>query len=464
MGFWIWVVLTLHTRRMPKEKHQMQEQRQLVRQYYIIACVTMVVLACSTSPMALVLKNQGLSQSTGMVMGVFGLAQVVACCMTNNYLQRWGGKKCLIACFAIISLCVTSYGIIRDPIWLTGIRVGHGYALGVVMTAIIILIREVYPTDQKKALTAVSVMATINAVFSGFAAFGAYWFVTEITDTTWGLSVWGGICGLLGVLPLVQVSHMNVPLKRSFQPKSQGLKAWVRKTFDFPSYGICLISMGTMAAYQAYGSYLPLYHPMGNAILLVASMVMIFTSRLAGGMINKWESQIDLLVVLSRVLVLLSLGCVCLGSMSWWWLIPSALFMGLGIKLDQNGTSQKAVLVTSEHKRPIASTAMSVAINGGYSLGNFLGGYWGAPDYGMRMWINLIYCVLFSSIAAMVFWQWKSVRKWICFIHYISCCFEATKKDRLDIAVGVWTQLLFCVGSCVSVATIIPREKRPLSD
>ena len=321
--------------------------------------------------------REGFSDTVAaLIFAAYPVAQLATGIGSAGLVERVGRRPLLIAAPCALALATLMFALAGDPAALALARFAQGAAAGVVWTAGLAAISDVYPSDQLGFRLGLAETAGGAIGLAGPLAGGA---MVNAFGTTTTFAIAAAL-PLLAVVPTLFVPETRRP--RDPAEERIGVIAALRRVSGLPRARVAIVSLVVLAAVLALlEPLLPLdlderlgLSPLAIGIVFAAGDIAYFVSIAPAG---RWSDRHGrrLPTLAGGLMVAVFLPFTAIGPA---WFVALA-FVGVGAGLAALGASSGALMVESVDQAGMAgryglSAALLTSVfSAGYVLGPLLG-------------------------------------------------------------------------------------------
>lgn len=307
------------------------------------------------------------TSEAGLAAGIFVVGMLIARIFSGRHVDSFGPKKMLYIGFIFSILTTFLYFTAANLMLLYVVRLLHGVALGIAITATGAIIARVVPAERHGegigyyALT-IPLGSAMGPLLGILVAQHASFSVNFI------------ISALLVIVSFVFSLFLNVPkLHIPDEPadKTKGFK--IGNFFESKALPIALVALFVGTGYSSIIAFLNPY-AIEIGLADIASFFFVFyaaATLVSRPFVGRWFDTKGENLVMYPTFVAFAIGLVILSvaHIAGWFILLSGIFVGLGYGTFISNGQAIAVKETSKHRAGLATSTFYIFLDGGAGLG-----------------------------------------------------------------------------------------------
>lgn len=307
------------------------------------------------------------TSEAGFAAGVFVVGMLIARIFAGRYVDSFGPKKMLYLGFILTILTTFFYFAIADLMLLYFVRLIHGAALGIAITATGAIVARIVPPERHgEGIGYYALSIPLGA------AMGPLLGMTITQHAPFNVNFI--ISALLVIASFLFSLFLSVPKIELSEEQLQETKGFKISNFLEPkAFPIALIALFIGTGYASIISFLNSY-AIEIGLVDIASFFFIFYAAatvVSRPFVGRWFDIKGENFVMYPAFIAFAIGLVILSEahVAGWFILLSGVFVGLGYGTFTSSGQAIAVKETAKHRAGLATSTFYIFLDGGAGLG-----------------------------------------------------------------------------------------------
>jgi MFS family permease len=317
----------------------------------------------------------------GIAVGMFVIGALFARLLSGKWIERIGRKRMLYAGLTLSLAMTLLYSAANGIVFLVGVRLLHGMALGIATTAAATIVASIIPAQKTgEGIGYYMLGVTLGTAIGPFL--GMF-----ILGQHGSFGTVFGVCAVVAVLNSASALFISVPEITLTKEQMEATKGFSFESFfETRAIPISIVCGAVYLSYSSVLSFLTAFskeaHLTGAASLffVVYAAAVVLSRPYAGRLFDSRGAN----SIMYPAIFIFAIGMIILSrAHHGYTLLIAAAFVGVGSGAVQSVSQAVTVKVTPPHRLGLANSTLFICMDLGLGIGPFTFGLF-APFTGYR--------------------------------------------------------------------------------